>query len=57
VIDLGEEHDENAFNLIYINSELIANETDDSDSQCAKHDKQRTRIIDFSTKKFSEAFE
>jgi hypothetical protein len=44
VIDLGEEHDENAFDSVHINSESILNETDDSDSQYAKHDKQRTQI-------------
>jgi hypothetical protein len=42
VINLGEEHNENAFNSMYIYSESISNETDDSDSQHAKHDKQRT---------------
>jgi hypothetical protein len=38
-IDLSEEHDENAFDSMYINSKSIPNETDDSDSKYAKHDK------------------
>jgi hypothetical protein len=42
VIDLGEEHDENAFDSMHISSESISNETDDSDSQDAKHDQHRT---------------
>jgi hypothetical protein len=36
VIDLSEEHDENAFDSMQINSESISSETDDSDSQHAK---------------------
>jgi hypothetical protein len=42
VIDLDEGHDEDAFNLMHINSESTSNETDDSDSQYAKYDKKRT---------------
>jgi hypothetical protein len=49
VIDLTEEHNENAFYSMHINSESISNEADDNDSQYAKHDKQRTRIIEFLT--------
>jgi hypothetical protein len=42
MIDLSEEHDENVLNSTHINSESISNETDDSNSQYAKHDKQKT---------------
>jgi hypothetical protein len=42
VIDLSEEHDENAFDSMHITSKSSPNETDDSDSQYAKHDKQKT---------------
>jgi hypothetical protein len=42
MIDLSEERNENAFDCMHINSESISNETDDSDSQHAKQDKQRT---------------
>jgi hypothetical protein len=41
VIDFSEEYDENAFDSMHINSESISNETNDSDSQYAKPDKQR----------------
>jgi hypothetical protein len=40
VIDLSEEHDENAFDSIHINSESIPNEPNVSDSQDARHDKR-----------------
>jgi hypothetical protein len=42
VIDLSEEHDDNAFDSMHINSESVSNETDDTDSQYAKRDEQRT---------------
>jgi hypothetical protein len=42
MIDLSEEHDENEFDFMYINSKSISNETDDSDSQYGKHEKQRS---------------
>jgi hypothetical protein len=42
VIDLTKEHDENAFDSMHINPESISNETDESDSQYAKHDEQIT---------------
>jgi hypothetical protein len=41
MIDLSEEHDENAFDSMHINSESISNGIDDNDSQYAKDDKQR----------------
>jgi hypothetical protein len=50
MIDLGEEHDEHAFDSMHINSELISNKSDDTDSQYTKHNKQITRIIEFSAK-------
>jgi hypothetical protein len=41
VIDLSEDPDENAFNSMRTNSESISNETDDMDSQYAKHGKRK----------------
>jgi hypothetical protein len=41
VIDLREEHDENEFDSIGVNSESISNEIDESDSQDEKHNEQR----------------
>jgi hypothetical protein len=41
VIDVYKGHAKNAFDSMHINSEAISNETDDSDSQDAKHDKQK----------------
>jgi hypothetical protein len=41
LIDLGEESDENAFDLICADSEFISNEIDESNLQDEKHDEQR----------------
>jgi hypothetical protein len=41
VIDLREEQDENAFDLMRVNSESISNEIDESDLQGEKHSEQR----------------
>jgi hypothetical protein len=42
VIDLREEHDENALDPMHVNSESASNEIDESDLQDKKHDEQRT---------------
>jgi hypothetical protein len=39
--DLREEHQENAFDSMHINSESVSNEIDESDGQCEKHSEQR----------------
>jgi hypothetical protein len=41
VIDLKQEQNENAFELMRIHSELCSVEIDESDLQDEKHDKQR----------------
>jgi hypothetical protein len=41
VIDLREEHDENAYDSIWINSESVSNEIDESELQNEKHDEER----------------
>jgi hypothetical protein len=41
VIDLREEQEENAFDLMRINSESVSNEIDESGLQYEKHDEQR----------------
>jgi hypothetical protein len=38
---LREEHDENAFDLIRVNSESVSNEINESEMQFEKHDEQR----------------
>jgi hypothetical protein len=41
VIDLREEHDENDFDSLRVNSESVSNEIDESEAQKAQHDGQR----------------
>jgi hypothetical protein len=41
VIDLREEQEQNAFDLMRVNSESVSNEIDESDLQSEKHDEQR----------------
>jgi hypothetical protein len=41
VIDSREEHDENAYDPMRVNSESVSNEIDESDLQYEKHDEQR----------------
>jgi hypothetical protein len=41
VIDLREEHDENALDPMHVNSESVSKEIDESDPQDEKHGEQR----------------
>jgi hypothetical protein len=41
VIDLREEQQANALDLMCVNSESVSNEIDESDQQYEKHDEQR----------------
>jgi hypothetical protein len=41
VIDLREEQEENAHDSMCVNPESISKETDESDSQSAKHSEER----------------
>jgi hypothetical protein len=41
VIDLREEHDENAFDSMRVNLDSFSNEIDEIDLQYEKHDEQR----------------
>jgi hypothetical protein len=41
VNDLREEHDENAFDSMSVNSDLVSNEIDESESQDEKQYEQR----------------
>jgi hypothetical protein len=41
VIDLREEHDENAFDSMRVNSDSVSNEIDESDLQYEKQYEQR----------------
>jgi hypothetical protein len=41
VIDLREEQQSNAFNLMRVNSEFVSNEIDESELQFEKHLEQR----------------
>jgi hypothetical protein len=42
VIDLREEHDENALDPMHVNSESVSNEINESDWQYKKHFEERT---------------
>jgi hypothetical protein len=46
VIDVREQHRENAFNSMTVNSESVSNEIDESDSQYEKHFKQSKNAFD-----------
>jgi hypothetical protein len=41
VIDLREEHNENVFDSIRVNSDSVSNEIDEIKLQCEKHSEQR----------------
>jgi hypothetical protein len=41
VNDLREEHDENAFDSMCVNSDSVSNDVDKSELQCKKQDAQR----------------
>jgi hypothetical protein len=41
VNDLREDHDENAFDSMCVNSDSVSNEIDESNSQCAKQYAER----------------
>jgi hypothetical protein len=41
VIDLREEHNENAHDSMRVNSDSVSNEIDESELQCEKQDEQR----------------
>jgi hypothetical protein len=41
VIDLRDKQDENEFDSMCVNSELVSNEIDESEPQHGKHDEQR----------------
>jgi hypothetical protein len=41
VNDLREEHDENAFDLMYVNSDSVSNDIDESELQFEKQYEQR----------------
>jgi hypothetical protein len=43
VIDLREEHNENALDSMRVNSESVSNEIDESEMQNEKHSEQRIR--------------
>jgi hypothetical protein len=40
-MDLREEHDENAYDSMRVNSDSVSNDIDESNSQDQKHDEQR----------------
>jgi hypothetical protein len=41
VIDLREEHDENAYGSMRVNSDSVSNEIDENELQSEKHSEQR----------------
>jgi hypothetical protein len=41
VIDLREEHDENAYDLMYVHSDSVSNDIDESELQLEKQYEQR----------------
>jgi hypothetical protein len=41
VNDLREEHDENEYDSMCVNSDFVSNDIDESKSQYEKHDEQR----------------